>query len=189
MDFPSPPPADSAEQKVDIAAVLDWQAKRTAADCDAASVTADATYDHLWGGRSPFAESAAAEINAFFERVASDLDEATYVMKSRYKRTRPYDAYAEAKPCIRKSRSPSYPSAHSLFARVFADVLGEILPERKDEFLKMADQTALNRVIGGVHYPTDIEAGKLFGDQFHSQLQKSPAYLQDIEKLKTFLVK
>ena len=169
--------------------MLDWQAKRTAADCARSSATADASYDFFWAGKNPFAEPRPPEVKAFFERVASDLDEAANIMKNRYRRIRPYNAYPDAKPCIRKSGSFSYPSGHSLFARVFADVLGDIMPERKDEFIRKADEIAGDRVIGGVHYPSDIAAGKIFGDEFHTQLLKNPAYLQDIEKIKTLLVK
>lgn len=189
FDFPAPPAMNSEGQRADIEAVLDWQTKRTAADCDAASVTANASCDFFWAGKNFFSEPVPAEVKVFFERLSSDLKEADFVMKNRYRRIRPYDAYAGAAPCIKRSASYSYPSGHSLFARVFADVLGDIAPERKDEFIKTADQIALNRVIGGVHYPTDIEAGKLFGDEFHAQLQKSPAYLQDLEKMKIFLAK
>jgi acid phosphatase (class A) len=188
INFPSPPIADSMDQKADIAAVLDWQTKRTAADCARASVNADASYDFFWAGKSLFAEPVPAEVKAFFERLASDLKKAADAIKNRYRRPRPYDAYAGVKPCIKKSGSCSYPSGHSLFARVFADVLGDIAPERKDEFIRKADELAEDRVIGGVHYPTDIAAGKLFGDGFHAQLRNNSAYLQDIEKMKTLLI-
>jgi len=185
--FPAPPAPDSADQKADIAAVLDWQTKRTAADCARASVTADVSYDFLWDDKSLFAEPIPPEVKEFFERVASDLAETADAIKSRYRRPRPYDAYAGVKPCIKKSGSYSYPSGHALFARALADVLSDIMPERKDEFIRKADEIAEDRVIGGVHYPADIAAGKIFGDEFHARLQKSSAYLRDIEKMKTLL--
>ena len=66
-------------------------------------------------------------------------------------------------------------------------MLSDIVPERRAEFFAKADEIALDRVIGGVHFPTDIAAGKVFGDRFHAELLKSPAYLKDIETMKTRL--
>ncbi|OGR42147.1 MAG: hypothetical protein A2X35_06695 [Elusimicrobia bacterium GWA2_61_42] len=190
LQFAPPPAPGSAEQQADISAILAWQNKRTEADCYKSSVTAQETYDSFWGARSPFAEPLPAEVKAFFERVASDLEEAVTEIKNRYRRPRPYMAYPdEAKPCIKKSKGFSYPSGHSTFSRVFANVLTDIMPDRKAEFFAKADEIAQDRVIGGVHFPTDIAAGKVFGDLYHSDLLKSEAYRKDIEKMKALLVK
>lgn len=190
IQFDPPPAPDSDAQKADLAYTLDWQKKRTEADCAKANVTAGVTYDTFWGAKSPFAVPLPAEVNKFFDHLASDLDSAVNLMKDRYQRPRPYKAYPDqAQPCIKKSWGYSYPSGHSTFSRVFANVLSDIGPERKAEFFGVADGIALDRVIGGVHFKTDVEAGKKFGDEFHDQLLKSPAYLKDIEKMKTFLVR
>ena len=187
--FPAPPVMNSSEQQADIATVLDWQKKRTETDCAKASVTADATYATLWGEKNPFPSPMPDKVKAFFGRITSDMEAATTAMKNRYQRTRPYNSYPDSKPCIKTSKGYSYPSGHTSFSRMYSGVLGDIIPERKDEFIQVADGIAMDRVIGGVHYPTDIAAGKRFGDEFHTQLLKNPGYLQDIEKLKVFLVK
>jgi acid phosphatase (class A) len=188
-DFPPPPAMDSEAQKADIAAVTAWQEKRTETDCARSSVTAEVSYPYLWGEKSPFPEPLPPEVKAFFERVSADTEEAAYELKNRFRRARPYNAYSGVKPCIKKSGSYSYPSGHSSFANVYANVLGDLVPERKNEFVGKAGELALDRVIGGVHYPADIEAGKLFGGEFHSKLLKNPYYLKDIENIKTFLVR
>ncbi|OGS15027.1 MAG: hypothetical protein A2234_11695 [Elusimicrobia bacterium RIFOXYA2_FULL_58_8] len=189
-EFAPPPAPDSDAQKADIAAILDWQARRTAADCAGAGRTADTTYVSYLAPKNIFPAPLPPEVKGFLGRLAADLDSATGNMKMRYRRPRPYDAYpGQAVPCIKKSSSYSYPSGHTIFSRVFALVLADVLPGRRDEFLKEADAIALDRVIGGVHYPTDIAAGKVFAGQFYAELLKSPGYREDIEKIKTFLVK
>ena len=130
------------------------------------------------------------ELKRFFEDLWYDLDTAVQHMKARYHRPRPFIAYPDqAKPCIKKSSGYSYPSGHSSYSRAFANVLSDIIPERKAEFSAKADEIAQDRVIGGVHFPTDIAAGKVFGDLYHAELLKSEKYLNDVEKMKTFLVK
>ena len=188
--FAPPPAAGSVEQEADIAAILAWQNKRTEADCEKARFTAKAEIDFLWGKASPFPEPAPEEFNKFVERLALDLDEAVTNMKKRWERLRPFKAYpGQAEPCIKKSSGFSYPSGHSSFSRVFANVMADVVPARREEFLARADEIALDRVIGGVHFPTDIAAGKVFGDLYHAELLKSEAYRADVERMKALLLK
>jgi acid phosphatase (class A) len=190
IDFAPPPAPGSDAQKADIAAILDWQQKRTQAQCDHANLTADVDYDYFWGAKPLFPKPLPPEVKKFLDRLYSDLEGAVTNLKDRYRRPRPYKAYPDqAVPCIKKSWGYSYPSGHSSFSRVFANVLSDIAPERRDEFFARADEVAQDRVIGGVHFPTDIAAGKAFGDQFHAELLKSEAYRKDVEKMKAFLVK
>lgn len=189
MQFPPTPVAGSMQQEADIAAVLSWQNKRTEADCAKSSRTAAETYDSFWAPKSPFPEPLPSEVKAFFERLASDLEAAVNIMKNRFQRPRPFMAYTEAMPCIKKSKGFSYPSGHTVFSRVFAGVLTAIVPERKVEFFAKADEISRDRVIGGVHYPSDITAGKAFADLYHAELLKSEAYLKDIEKMKKLLAR
>ncbi|OGR68160.1 MAG: hypothetical protein A2081_02380 [Elusimicrobia bacterium GWC2_61_19] len=190
VEFAPPPAFDSDVQKADIAAIMDWQSKRTAADCKKAKKTAKSTYDAFWGAKSPFPEPLPAEVVEFFDRLTLDLDSAVTNIKDRYQRLRPFKAYpGQAEPCIKRSGGFSYPSGHSSFSRVFANVMTDIVPERKPEFFAKADEIAQDRVIGGVHFPTDIAAGKVFGDLYHADLLKSEAYRKDIERMKALLVK
>ena len=187
--FQPPPALDSQAQQADLTAVLDWQQRRTPHDCARSQTTADADYDFFWGDKPLFPAPLPPEVKKFFKHLDYDAGEAINNMKNRYARLRPFNGYAEVQPCIYKSKGYSYPSGHASYSRIFADVLSDILPERKMEFLKKADEIAADRVVGGVHYPTDIAAAKIFGDEFHSELLKSPVYLKDIERIKTFLVK
>lgn len=189
MQFAPPPASNSMQQQADIAAVLSWQNKRTEADCAKSSQTAASDYYSFWGAKSPFPEPLPAAVKEFFERLASDLGTAVENLKNRYQRPRPYMAYSDAQPCIKKSKGFSYPSGHSSFSRVFANVLSELVPERRAEFFAKADEIARDRVIGGVHFPSDIAAGKVFGDQYHAELLKSEAYQKDITKMKTLLAR
>jgi len=186
-----PPPAPGSEaQKADLAAVLDWQQKRTPQDCARSQTTADADYDFFWGDKPLFPSPLPPEVKEFFKRLDYDAGEAINSMKNRYARLRPFKGYPdEVLPCIKKSKGYSYPSGHASYSRIFVDVLGDIAPARREEFLRRSDEMAADRVVGGVHYPTDIAAGKAFGDDFHTRLLQSPAYLKDVERMKKLLLK
>ena len=187
--FPPPPAPGSMEQQADIAAVLAWQNKRTEADCAKAARTSEENYDAFWGANSPFPEPPPAALKEFFGRLASDLEASLNRMKKRYQRPRPFMAYAEAQPCVKKPKSFSYPSGHTIFSRVYAGVLTDIVPERQGEFYAKADEIAQDRIVGGVHYPADIAAGKVFADMYLVELRKSQDYRNDIQKLRELLKK
>ncbi len=64
---------------------------------------------------------------------------------------------------VRASPYESYPSGHATFAYATAVLLAAMVPEKAAAIFQRAEDFAENRVIGGVHYPTDIEAGKICG--------------------------
>jgi len=186
VPFMPAPAADSEVWKNDTAVMLDWQGKRTDADCERANNTFIVTFPYFWGENSPFPQPLPAKVQNFFDRLDSDIGNVARVMKNRCQRPRP-KVY---NPCPGpSSRGYSYPSGHAAMSRVFAYVLTDIVPERKAGFFAKADQIAFDRVIIGVHYPSDIAAGKVLGEIFHDELLKSYVYLNDLEKIKTFLVK
>lgn len=187
VSFPLPPSKDSMEQQADLAGVLAWQNKRTESDCARALRTAKEEYDAYWGDTGPFGPEVPAEFREFFDRVASDFERALDVMKGRFRRPRPFVNNPEVEPCLKRKTSFSYPSGHASAARVTAAVLADIVPERRDEFFGKADGIARDRVVAGLHYPADIEAGKRFGDIFHDELMRSDEYRGEVEKLKALV--
>jgi acid phosphatase (class A) len=88
---------------------------------------------------------------------------------------------------MKKSKGYSYPSTHAAISRVFAHVLTDIIPLRKAEFFAKSDEIARDRVIIGVHYPSDIAAGKDLGDMYHSRLLESEAYRRDLSRIKSLM--
>jgi acid phosphatase (class A) len=54
----------------------------------------------------------------------------------------------------------SYPSGHAIIGYLEALTLVQIVPEKQKEILERADDYAHNREVCGVHYPTDVAAGK-----------------------------
>ncbi len=58
---------------------------------------------------------------------------------------------------------PSYTSGHSNFSGAAATVLSYLLPDRASEFKQMANAASLSRLVGGIHYRSDIEVGLVSG--------------------------
>jgi hypothetical protein len=50
-------------------------------------------------------------------------------------------------------------------------------PNKKEIIMKQAEQIGLNRVIGGVHHPSDIQAGQYMAQQLWEKIKNSPFLL------------
>ena len=60
-------------------------------------------------------------------------------------------------------------------------VLGELFPAKKAELLERAKEIGLDRMIAGVHYPNDVEAGTKLGRAIGEKLIASAAFQKDAE--------
>lgn len=85
-------------------------------------------------------------------------------------------------PCVDKPTTDSYPSGHSSRAWLWATILSEIFPERRTELMDRARAVAWGRVIGGVHFPTDLIGGKLMGEEIGAEILKNPKARAAVEK-------
>ena len=59
---------------------------------------------------------------------------------------------------------PSYISGHSTFSAAACVILSHIIPARSEDYKAMTEEASLSRLYGGIHYRSDIEAGKDAGN-------------------------
>ncbi|OGR38097.1 MAG: hypothetical protein A2X29_00110 [Elusimicrobia bacterium GWA2_64_40] len=186
---PAPPAPGSEEDKKDFQTLFDWQARRSEADCAGALAQARAEYGAFFGDISPFPDPLPPEVSKILFRVYFDGGMAVGAAKERFARQRPFRRDKALKPCLGKVPGLSYPSGHAAVSRLFALLLSDVAPARRADFLARSDRAALNRVIGGAHHPSDIEAGKLLGDAVYAGMLREAAFRADLEKLKALAVK
>ncbi len=184
---PAAPANGSYEDREDFRVILDWQNRRTAAQCAAAKAEMSHNYEVFFGKISPFGSPAPAEVKEFFKNVGEDSVAAHKYLKDAYRRGRPFVRDPRVKPCLPRVAGLSYPSGHSAMARLFALILSDLDPARRAEYMAKADESALFRVIGGVHHPSDTEAGKALADALYKELKKEPAFVSDLRALKPLL--
>lgn len=83
--------------------------------------------------------------------------------RSLYNRPRPYQTWA-IQPLIKKdSLGKSFPSRHVFSATVIAMLALTLNPWLGGAMLFLAGALAFLRVLGGVHYPSDVMAGYAIG--------------------------
>lgn len=181
---PPPPAPGSPEDRKDFETLLDWQARRTEADCAGARLQARADYDKFFGDISPFPDPLPPDVSKILFKVYFDGGMTVSEAKKRFGRQRPFKREKAIKPCLGKVGGLAYPSGHAAVSRLFALLLSDVAPAGRDAFLARSERAALNRVIGGVHHPSDVAAGKLLGSAVYAELLKEESFRADLEKLK-----
>ena len=126
-------------------------------------------------------------LSRIFREVAIDTGPVTNPAKDHYARQRPYtmpDA-AAAPVCVPKSdaltRNFSYPSGHSTLSWAWGLVLAELAPDRASQILARARGIGDSRVVCGVHYLSDVEAGRIAGASLVAALHGQAAFRADLD--------
>jgi len=168
-DFPKP---GSIEERIEFDLLLHYQNIRTQEVCAVAAAQDEVTLENLFvKNDGPLSLDEARELEPKILAAYAEAGINILIAKKTFNRPRPYDANPAIIPCVPKEKSKAYPSGHTALVRLLAHVLSELYPERAAEFMARADQVALNRIIGGVHHPSDIESGNRLGDYLADQVK------------------
>jgi acid phosphatase (class A) len=116
-----------------------------------------------------------------FERIGETEDAVVDPVKAYFGRTRPFMNNPEIKPLVNPSKSGSYPSGHTSRSTMMAAILSAMIPEKRVEIFERANDYAQSRVIGGMHYLPDLEAGRRAGSAIAATLMASPTFMADFE--------
>ncbi len=115
----------------------------------------------------PISQANAPHLTMLLRRTLLDAGLATYKAKDHYNRPRPFVALKEAtcSPAEEASltKDGSYPSGHAALGWAWALVLTEVAPERAQAVLARGHAFGESRSVCGVHWASDIEAGRLIG--------------------------
>ena len=76
---------------------------------------------------------------------------------------RPITADSTLRTALSTPPFPSYPSGHSTQSAAAAEVFAYLFPDRADYYRRKADEASVSRVLAGIHYRFDIEAGEALG--------------------------
>jgi acid phosphatase (class A) len=109
-----------------------------------------------------------------------DIRVTEFRLKRYFKRPRPYHLEPKLNPIMRIS-SPSFASGHSLWAFSQAFIFSEIIPEKRNAFLKMAEEVRWSREVLGIHYPSDNEASRIISWHLLDNWYKNPQFAADLE--------
>ena len=117
------------------------------------------------------------EVAALFAYAGRQSALASSEAKAAFPRPRPFLADASIKLCVTEiPGGSSYPSGHAGWGWLSAQILARVEPTRAEAILARGRDYGLSRVICGVHYPSDVDAGRLMGDAVLARLEGDGEY-------------
>ncbi|MBK8025072.1 MAG: phosphatase PAP2 family protein [Chloroflexi bacterium] len=94
-----------------------------------------------------------------------DATIAAWDSKYAHNRPRPSEVDSELTTAIPTPASPSYPSEYAATAGAAAAILSWLFPDSAERFEARAQAAVQSRLLAGVEYPSDVEAGLELGRQ------------------------
>jgi acid phosphatase (class A) len=179
-EFPKAPALGSPVDEDDLLITLSAQATRTDDQKNEALTDQHYSIKLFTGVIDPDFETKYPDCYAVLKNVGGDAYLITSMLKNENKRLRPFVQHPTLVIPLFPVEDYSYPSGHASGAQVQAHILGVLFPDHADDLLKRARQVADSRVIAGVHYASDTEAGENLGDLIFAQLEASPKFKQDL---------
>ncbi len=180
--FPAPPASDSAETRRELDALLELQRTRTLAQVDAARADRKKDVGRFFAvlGLDPANPPALPRLRRLTDRLEGDVSKYVRAPKQAFRRLRPYEVEPRLKPCIDDVQGDlSYPSGHATYGYVVGSLLAEIVPEKRGALEKRADEFAQQRAVCGVHFPSDLEAGRRGAFWLAGEFDKSGKFQED----------
>jgi len=183
----SPPPASgSTKERADYVELHRFQSNRTKDECQAAGSQSMMILDSLFGPAAGLlTESELTAVEKLLTEVKKTVEAETKIFKEHYSRSRPFNVDTTLEPCVRKpGGATSYPSSHAAVGLVMGKVLADLLPASRTEFEAQGIQIGTNRVLGGVHHPSDVQAGQDLGEKIYEALKSNSKFKADFAKAK-----
>ena len=187
---PPPPPAfGSAEFQAAVAEVRRVADARTEEQLWIAHYWSDAIGSHTPPGhwnriatilmsRHEVTEREATHGLALLNMALMDAGIACWDAKYAYWVLRPWQADPGITVPLMKPNFPAYVSGHATFSGAASEYLGALFPEDAADVRAMAEEAALSRLYGGIHYRFDNEGGLELGRRI-GQLAIAASQLPD----------
>ncbi|HYR10254.1 MAG TPA: phosphatase PAP2 family protein, partial [Longimicrobium sp.] len=104
-----------------------------------------------------------ARVLAVMNIAMFDASIACWETKFHYWSQRPSQANPRIRMSVPLPNFPSYPSGHAAFSGAASEILAARFPERAPALRTWAADAAWSRILGGIHYRFDGEAGLVQG--------------------------
>jgi acid phosphatase (class A) len=190
---PPPPAADSPRMTADrqvfeATRALKDSPRWTVAqgDADIGPARAARLYDCALGAR--LGENQPPAVTRLLTRMYEDVSVSYNAAKDFYKRPRPIAGDNASPICVPRdehlAKSFSYPSGHSSISWAWTLAMAEMEPDKAADIMRRGAAIGDSRVVCGVHWVSDVEAGRRVGAAVFAAEQNSPEFQADLRAAK-----
>ncbi len=186
--LPAPPSLGSREQEMELKAIKTAISTSGPAELAAAKAEIEqSVFDFAPILGEGFQPVQFPKTEALFKQVEKETKAVTNAGKDHWKRARPY-TFDPSLLVDKPEKSFSYPSGHSTRGTVYAFVLAELFPAKRDVLIEAGRAMGWHRIILGVHYPSDVYSGRVLGQAIAREFLKSAEFQKDLAEVKAELV-
>lgn len=183
--LPGPPSADSQEARDELALMLVIQEKRTKADVARCQSDVKLKVDSFQGVFGPwFTEKNLPRLAKLFAALEKGSKRFSDAGKNQFRRSRPEHEDSRIHVPIDDETTFAYPSGHATRGMLYALVLAELAPEHRQALLDRGREIGWDRVVAGLHHPSDIMAGRVLGQALAQSLLADPRFQPELAELK-----
>ena len=118
---------------------------------------------------------------ALIVAAGNDLHEPMTGVKRHFARPRPYVEDPRIKPAVPMESSYAYPSFHAGWGVLVAAILADLAPSRREMLIERGRQMGNDRVVAGVHHPSDVVAGQRLGEALAAAWLQTPERRRQLE--------
>jgi acid phosphatase (class A) len=180
--LPPPPANDSAQTRRELDELLQLQHDRTPKDVEYARANISIGIEQfasVLGDEAEIRKSLPASVKSLFEATRKDENTLLSAAKRHFDRPRPIALDPRIQPVLEPIVNLAYPSGHATWVFMTAVLLADMVPERRAAIWERAEDFARQRMVGGVHYRSDIDSGRLAGTVVAAYLLANPRYRAD----------
>jgi acid phosphatase (class A) len=152
------------------------------------------SFNHIGSAFSPalgitISRKNTPHLHLLLSRVFTDAGYASNDTKKAFSRIRPYSAL-RIDSCTPKEHSAlsndggSYPSGHAVTGMMWAMTLTAMEPQLATPLMKKGYEFGRSRLICGVHWESDVNAGRFLAAGAFARLQASPEYQKQFREAK-----
>jgi acid phosphatase (class A) len=180
-----PAPPDAAATKLEIDVLLHKQQTRTPGEIARAKSEAHVDISIFKKMFGPwFIKEKLPVTTSFLTKVSGDTRFFSDEAKDLWQRPRPPLQDPRIHPIVDLPKNSSYPSGHSTWATTMAFVLSQLAPDLKNKLVARGEQIGDDREIAGVHFPSDVTAGRTFGKILFDRMSANPQFQADLAAAK-----
>lgn len=184
--LPPPPTANGALELAERAVVHGpWSDERRQQAVEDNQIDPFAAFDSVLG--ASFTRDNFPATFTVLDRAGRAAGFAGDPLKFVHRRPRPFMADDSIVTCIPRPTSYSYPSGHAALGFAWALVLAELVPSRADAIVARGRDFSWSRVVCGLHYPSDVEAGRTVAAAAIARIHADPDFQRELAAARTEL--
>lgn len=179
--LPAPPAVDTEEARAELDLLVAIQQQRTegqVARCRSEMKVTLAAFTRVMGPW--FTAENLPRLAQLIKHAEKDTKVFSDTAKKQFLRKRPAAEDPRIKIAVENEDSPAYPSGHATRGIVFATIIAQVAPQQQAALLERGREIGWDRVIAGVHHPSDIVAGRVLGQAVVRALLASPQFQEEL---------